>query len=89
MLSVRLDPKTERCVRRLAKQKRQTKSEVVREAIELLLKHSTGQEPSKRPYELIAHLIGCVDSRGAKLSEKTGEKFAALLRENAHARHSR
>jgi hypothetical protein len=37
----------------------------------------------------VAHLIGCVDSGGANLSQNTGEKFAKLLREKARARRSR
>ena len=43
----------------------------------------------KRPYDLVAHLIGCVDSGGANLSRNTGEKFSKLLREKANARRSR
>lgn len=87
-MSVRLDPKTDRAIARLAKQRGQTKSEVVREAIGVLTQQTkTGKQ--KQPYDLIAHLIGCVDSGGARLSERTGEKFANLLREKAHARRSR
>jgi hypothetical protein len=88
-MSVRLDARTERLVDRLAKRKRQTKSEIVREAIGVLAQQTEVREKAKRPYDLIAHLIGCVDSGGARLSEKTGEKFADLLREKAHARRSR
>lgn len=87
-LSVRLDPKTDRAIARLAKQRGQTKSEVVREAIGVLTQQTKAGE-QKQPYDLIAHLIGCVDSGGARLSERTGEKFANLLREKAHARRSR
>lgn len=87
-MSVRLDPKTDRAIARLAKQRGQTKSEVVREAIGVLTQQTkTGEQ--KQPYDLIAHLIGCVDSGGARLSESTGERFATLVRETAHARRSR
>lgn len=88
-LSVRLDASTERLVEKLARKRRQTKSEVVRDAIGLLAQQEKGANEKKRPYDLIAHLIGCVDSGGANLSEKTGEKFAKLLREKADARRSR
>jgi hypothetical protein len=88
-LSVRLDGKTETLVGRLARKRRQTKSEVVRDAIGVLAKQEAGADGRKRPYDLVAHLIGCVDSGGARLSENTGEKFARLLREKAHARRSR
>jgi hypothetical protein len=86
--SVRLDPKTNRAIARLAKRRGQTKSEVVREAIGVLAQQNRAWEQAKRPYDLIAHLIGCVDTGGASLSEKTGEKLATLLRQ-AHAGRSR
>ena len=55
----------------------------------MLAKQERGSGEKKRPYDLVAHLIGCVDSGGARLSENTGEKFAKLLREKARARRSR
>ncbi len=88
-LSVRLDRKTERVVKSLATKRRQTKSEVIRDAIGLLASQEAGSERKNRPYDLIAHLIGCVDTGGARLSERTGEKLARLLREKAHARDTR
>jgi len=88
-LSVRLDVKTERLVENLAKKRGQTKSELIRDALGVLAEREKGADGKKRPYDSIAHLIGCVDSGGARLSEKTGEKFARLLREKAHARRSR
>jgi hypothetical protein len=88
-LSVRLDPGTERLVERLARQRGQTKSEVIRDALGRLAEPDEGADGKKRPYDLVAHLIGCVDSGGANLSERTGEKFAKLLREKADARRSR
>ena len=88
-LSVRLDHGTERVVERLAKKRGQTKSEVIRDALGLLADRDKGGDGKKRPYDLVAHLIGCVDSGGAGLSKNTGEKFANLLREKARARRSR
>ncbi|TAK02202.1 ribbon-helix-helix protein, CopG family [bacterium] len=88
-LSVRLDARTETLVGRLARKRRQTKSEVIRDAIGVLAKQEAGPDGRKRPYDLVAHLIGSVDSGGARLSENTGKKFAKLLRERAHARRSR
>lgn len=87
-MSVRLDARTERLVDRLAKAKRQTKSEVVREAIAALAGRAAGAEAVGRPYDAIAHLIGCADSGGARLSERTGAKFLALLRGRGRARRS-
>jgi Arc/MetJ-type ribon-helix-helix transcriptional regulator len=88
-LSVRLDARTESLIGRLARKRRQTKSEVIRDAIGALAKQEEKGAGKKRPYDLVAHLIGCVDSGGAKLSENTGEQFAKLLREKANARGSR
>ncbi len=85
--SVRLDEKTENLVRRLARQRRATKSEVIREALTRLarLEEST----VVRPYEAIKRFIGCADSGGMRLSEKTGEKFRRLLGRKELERRSR
>lgn len=88
-VSVRLDAKTESLIGRLARKRRQTKSEVIRDAIGVLAKEEEKSRGKKRPYDLVAHLIGCVDSGGANLSQNTGEKFAKLLRERARVRRSR
>ena len=55
----------------------------------MLAKQEDKGTAKKRPFDLVAHLIGCVDSGGANLSQNTGEKFARLLREEARARRSR
>ena len=88
-LSVRLDQKTESLIGRLARKRHQTKSEVIRDAIGVLATQEEKGSGKKRAYNLVAHLIGCVDSGGANLSRNTSEKFAKLLREQAHARRSR
>jgi hypothetical protein len=88
-LSVRLDARTESLIGRLARERRQTKSAVIRDAIGALAKQEEQGAGKKRPYDLVAHLIGCVDSGGANLSQNTGERFAKLLREKADARRSR
>ena len=78
-LSVRLDASTEQLVERLARKRRQTKSEVVRDAIGMLAQQEKGSNEKKRPYDLIAHLIGCVRGGPPDLSVRTGEKFKQLL----------
>ena len=72
--SVRLDPKTRRALDRLAKSKSKTKSEIVREAIELLAERET-----QRPYDQVSDLIGCVSGGPPDLSEDTGGKLRELL----------
>lgn len=88
-MSVRLDAETERLVSRLARERKRTKSEVVREAITTLARQEAEEKRSGSPYEAIAHLLGCADSGGAGLSEETGRKFARLVRERARGRRPR
>lgn len=88
-VSVRLDSKTESMIGRLARKRGQSKSEVIRDAIAVLAKQEENGTGRKRPYDLVAHLIGCIDSGGAYLSRDTGEKFSKLLREKANARRPR
>lgn len=79
--SVRLDAKTESLVKRLARRKGQTKSEVIREALLAFARSEDNAKPQKTVYETLAHLIGCVKGGPKELSERTGEKFHALLLE--------
>jgi len=90
-ITVRLPRAKEAALARLAKTKGQTKSNVVRHAIDLILQGETAGATPKGPYEAMAHLIGCADSGGTEvLSESTGRRFAALMKERARARrHSR
>ena len=78
-LSVRLDERTESLVQRLARKRRQTKSEVIRDAIGALAKQEEKGVGKKRPYDLVAHLIGCVKGGPRDLSVRTGEKFHKML----------
>lgn len=85
-ISVRLDPETERLVERLAKRRRQTKSEVVRDALGMLAEQEKGADGKKLPYDRVSHLIGCVRGGPPDLSVRTGAKFAELLRERTKRR---
>jgi Arc/MetJ-type ribon-helix-helix transcriptional regulator len=78
-LSVRLDARTESLIGRLARKRRQTKSEVIRDAIGVLAKQEEKGTEKKRPYDLVAHLIGCVKGGPRDLSVRTGEKFRQML----------
>ena len=77
--TVRLDPRTENLLNRLARKSGRTKSQVIRDAIEMFAKSEMGGEPSTRPYDRIKHLIGIVRGGPPDLSERTGEKFTKLL----------
>lgn len=87
--SVRLDRKTESLVARLARRTGRTKSQVIRDAIAKFAEMENGSTAAGTPYEAMKHLIGIADSGGARLSERTGEKFRALLLEKARARRPR
>jgi hypothetical protein len=83
-LNVRIDAELAALLERVARQTGRTKSEVVRDALETL-RERDAQGVGKRPIEAMAGLIGCWDSGGMRLSERTGERFAQLLKEGRHA----
>lgn len=78
-LSVRLNSKTEMRINRLARRRRQTKSEVIRDAIDALDAQDQASAAKKRPYDLVKHLIGCVKGGPPDLSVRTGDKFFEQL----------
>ena len=83
MGSVRLDPKTENLVNRLAERRGRTKAEVIRKGLRALARAEARPEPRTSAYEAIAHLIGCARGGPKDLSERTGEKLRKVLLEQA------
>ena len=77
--SVRLDAETESLLRRLARQKRLTKSAVIRKAVASLARREAAARPRKTPYEAAAHLIGSIKGLPPDLSERTGDRFYKML----------
>ena len=77
--SVRLDPETERLLARLARKRSQSKSDVIREAIESLARGDDAVPSDGTLLESISDLIGCVDGGPPDLSRRTGKKFRELL----------
>lgn len=77
--SVRLDPETERTLERLARQRSQTKSDVLREAIRGLARCAPKRSKAATPFERVADLIGCVSGGPPDLSVDTGRKVGELL----------
>lgn len=75
-LSVRLDAKTEALIGRLAKRRKQSKSEVIRDAIGVLTEQQDKRNGSQRPYDLVAHLIGCVQGGHGICPCARGRSFA-------------
>ena len=84
--SVRLEPETERLLELLAKQKSQSKSQVIREAIESLAEREFKSARNENSYEKIQDLVGCVSGGPKGLSTDTGRKFQKAL--NNLAKHS-
>jgi Arc/MetJ-type ribon-helix-helix transcriptional regulator len=84
-LNVRLDKKTERALDALAKRRRQTRSDIVREALELYgaAQATDGRE---RPFDAWVEVIGIARSGGRDPGKTTGEQFTEIVREKARAR---
>ena len=87
-LTVRLSPKTERALNALAKRRRMSRSEIVREA---LVRYEAGEETGAgdRPYDAWLDVIGIVNLGVRDPTGTTGEQFTAHLREHARARRAR
>ena len=87
-MNVRLDARTAALLKRVARERGLSESEVLRLALANL--RQPAEQPSVVPPSIaMAHLIGSGDSGGKRLSERTGEQFARLLRErNRRRRHT-
>src|SRR5258708_40282175 len=84
-LSVRIDARMAALVKRVARERGLSKSEVVRLALASLRERA--EQPSDIPLSVaMAHLIGSGDSGGMQLSERTGERFAKMLLEERKRR---
>jgi Arc/MetJ-type ribon-helix-helix transcriptional regulator len=66
--SVQLDPETEIALEHLALRKEQSRSEIVRQAIELL-----ASQEEESSFERVADLIDCVSGGPPDLTEETGK----------------
>lgn len=78
-IAVRLDRQSEEALNRLARETGQTKSEIVRKALIQLPKRKSRKKAAVRPYDLMKKGIGCFNSGGLRLSERTGDRFYELL----------
>jgi hypothetical protein len=85
-LSVRLDAKTESLIGRLARKRRQTKSEVIRDAVGVLARQEEHGSDGQRPYDKVAHLVGSVKGGPRNLSVQSGEKFRQMLLDRRRSR---
>lgn len=83
-ISVRLTPEEQRLLRRVARRRKATTSEVIRDAVSRLAEDEK-QRPV-RPFDQIADLVGSVRGLPSDLSERTGERLAEIVREKAGRR---
>ncbi len=88
-LTVRLTPKTERALNAMAKRRRQTRSDIVREAIEHYTTGTDSDIQERRPYHLWADVVGIVRTGGRDPDKTTGELFTDLVIRKARARRPR
>jgi Ribbon-helix-helix protein, copG family len=85
-LTVRLTAKTERVLNSLARRRRQTRSDVVREAIEHYTSATIDDDTRDRgPYHQWADVIGAVRIGGRNPGKTTGELFTAVVVRKARA----
>ena len=88
-LTVRLNAKSERELNALAKRRRLSRSDVVREAIARYGASDAGEGAAGRPYDAWLDVIGVVELGARDPVRTTGEQFAAIVRRRARARRAR
>ena len=89
-MTVRLSARTERAVNALARRRRQTRSDVVRDALESYTATNGSGADRARPYDAWIDVIGVVSAGARDRGRKTrGEQFAAIVREKVRARRAR
>lgn len=88
-LTVRLSPATERALDEFVRRRRQTRSDVVREAIEHYTTSNAKSSPDDSALAAWVDVIGIVDSGTRQSGKTTGERFTELVRRKAHARRPR
>lgn len=87
-LTVRLGPKTERALNALAKRKRLSRSDVVREAL-VRYGSAEGVDSETDVYEAWLDVIGVVNLGVRDPARTTGDQFTAILRKQSRARRPR
>jgi Arc/MetJ-type ribon-helix-helix transcriptional regulator len=89
-LTVRLSPKTERALNALAKRQRQSRSDIVREALARYeASTADGDENVRRPYDAWLDVIGVINEGVRQRGRTTGEQLTDIVRSKARARRAR
>lgn len=84
-LTVRMSAETERALNRLAKRRKLSRSDVVREAI-ARYENSDPHASTAGPYQDWVDVIGVVDIGARDTGRTTGEQFAEALRKDGRRR---
>lgn len=82
--TVRLDTTTEATLKRLARRRGQTKSDVIRDAISRLAE----EESAATAFDRLQPFAGIADSGGQQLSRETGRRLRELLEARRRASRS-
>lgn len=82
MATVRLDTATEATLKRLARQRGQTQSDVIRDAIARLAE----EKVATTAWDRLVSFAGIADSGGRQLSRETGRRLRELLEARRSAR---
>jgi hypothetical protein len=88
-LTVRLNPKAERTLNALAKRRRLSRSDIVRDAIAQYEAAEGADDARGRPYDAWLDVIGVINLGVRDLAGTTGEQFTVMVREQARARRAR
>ena len=88
-LTVRLGPKAERALNALARRQGQSRSHVVREALEQYEAATASKAGAQSPYDAWSDVIGVVNEGARHSGRTTGEQLTEILREKARARRAR
>ena len=87
--NVRLNAKTERLLNALAKRRGQTRSDIVREAIEQFGEAQISSTQQLTAYDQWADVIGVARTTGRDSSKTTGDLFSEIVKRKARARRAR
>jgi Arc/MetJ-type ribon-helix-helix transcriptional regulator len=88
-LTVRLSPKTERALNALAKRRRLSRSDVVREALTRYAAEEDSGKAGARPHNAWLDVIGVVRLGVRDPARTTGEQFTAIVRQRARTQRAR
>lgn len=88
LLTVRLSPKTERTLKALAKRRRLSRSDVVREALTRYDARDRSGEAGG-PFDAWLDVVGVVSLGVRDPTRTTGEQLTATLRRQARTRRAR